>query len=156
MSVRKLRLDKGWSQEQLAELCDISVRTIQRIERGQKPSLETLKALASVFEINISDLKTEADMSNQTKISTEEENALLYERKVKGFYRHLIKYAVVIICLFIINLIKSPNYYWVIWPALGWGIGVLFHGLNVFKIFNFLDQIGKNAKWTISETGKGK
>jgi len=28
------------------------VRTIQRIERGQKPSLETLKSLAAVFELD--------------------------------------------------------------------------------------------------------
>ena len=47
--VQKLRLQRGWSQEQLAELCALSVRTIQRIERGQTASLKTLNALASVF-----------------------------------------------------------------------------------------------------------
>ncbi|VEN72674.1 XRE family transcriptional regulator [Candidatus Desulfarcum epimagneticum] len=147
MIIRKLRLDKGWSQEQLAELCDISARTVQRIEKGQKPSLETLKALAAVFEINISDLKTEADMSNQTEISTEEEKTILYERKMKGFRRHFIQYAVVMMGLFILNAIKSPNHYWVIWPALGWGVGVLFHGLNAFNVFNFSGSNEKNAKW---------
>ena len=135
MIVRKLRLNKGWSQEQLADLCNLSIRTIQRIERGQKPSLETLNSLAAVFEINVSDL-TETNMSDKTKISTEEE-AILYVRDIKGFYSHLIKYAVVIFCLLILNIVKSPNYYWVIWPALGWGVGVLFHGLNVFEVFNF-------------------
>jgi transcriptional regulator with XRE-family HTH domain len=44
--VQKLRLQRGWSQEQLAELSTLSVRTVQRIERGQTASLETLKALA--------------------------------------------------------------------------------------------------------------
>lgn len=76
-------------------------------------------------------------MSKRAKISTEEEKVILYVRDVKGFYRHLIKYTIVITCLFILNTIKSPNYYWVIWPALGWGIGVLFHGLKVFEVFNF-------------------
>lgn len=137
MIVRKLRLEKGWSQEQLAELCNLSVRTIQRIERGQKPSLETLKALAAVFEIDVSDLTMEADMAKSATISTEEEKAIIYVRDIKGFYSHLIKYAIVICFLFIINIIKSPNSYWVVWPALGWGIGVLFHGLNVFEVFNF-------------------
>lgn len=32
MIVRKLRLQRGWSQEQLATLTGLSVRTIQRIE----------------------------------------------------------------------------------------------------------------------------
>jgi len=36
-----------------------------------------------------------------------------------------------------INIIKSPDHYWVIWPAPGWGVGVLFHGLNVFEAVNF-------------------
>jgi len=157
MIVRKLRLEKGWSQEQLAELCDLSVRTIQRIERGQKPSLESLKALASVFELDVSELSGaagasgpsgvsdstdssqlsgETDMTNQAALSEEEEKAIIYVRDIKGFYSHLIKYAVVISFLFIINIINSPGYFWVIWPALGWGIGVACHGLNVFEVFN--------------------
>ncbi len=137
MIVRKLRLEKGWSQEQLAEFCNLSVRTIQRIERGQKPSLETLNALAAVFEIDVSDVTMEADMTKKVTLTAEEEKALIYVRDIKGFYNHLIKYAIVIFCLFLINLFNSPNHYWVIWPALGWGIGILCHGLNVFEVFNF-------------------
>lgn len=137
MIVRKLRLEKGWSQEQLAEICNLSVRTIQRVERGQKPSLETLNALAAVFEIDVSDLTMEADMTKNATLSTEEEKAIMYVRDIKGFYNHLIKYSIVIFFLLIINIFNSPDYYWVIWPALGWGIGVLFHGLNVFEVFNF-------------------
>ncbi|WP_309247253.1 helix-turn-helix transcriptional regulator [Shewanella sp. VB17] len=34
MIVRKLRLQRGWSQEHLSQLSGLSVRTIQRIERG--------------------------------------------------------------------------------------------------------------------------
>jgi len=86
MIVRKLRLEKCWSQEQLAELCNLSTRTIQRIERGHKPSLETLNALAAVFEIEISDLSMEADMTTKETLSTEEEKAILYVRDLKGFY----------------------------------------------------------------------
>jgi transcriptional regulator with XRE-family HTH domain len=36
--------------EQLAAFTGLSVRTIQRIEQGQRPGLESLKALAAVFE----------------------------------------------------------------------------------------------------------
>jgi len=43
MLIQKLRLQRGWSQEQLAELSGLSVRTIQRIERGQPASIESLK-----------------------------------------------------------------------------------------------------------------
>lgn len=59
MIVRKLRERKNWSQEQLATFSGLNVRTIQRIESGNKASLESLKSLASVFEVDISTL-TEA------------------------------------------------------------------------------------------------
>jgi transcriptional regulator with XRE-family HTH domain len=57
--VKKLRQKNNWSQEQLAILCGVSLRTIQRVEAGNQASLETLKSLASVFEIEISKLTEE-------------------------------------------------------------------------------------------------
>ena len=59
MIVKKLRNTNDWSQEQLAEYSGLNVRTIQRVESGQKASIETLKCLASVFEVNISKLTEE-------------------------------------------------------------------------------------------------
>lgn len=50
--VKQLRENKGWSQEQLSELCSVNLRTIQRLEKRGSASPETLKALASVFEIS--------------------------------------------------------------------------------------------------------
>lgn len=136
MSVRKLRLEKSWSQEQLAEICDLSVRTIQRIERGQKPSLESLKSLAAAFDTDVTYITKETDMSKQSNISLKEEQAIIYVRDIKGFYTHLITYAIVIVGLFALNLMTSSDYLWAIWPALGWGIGVSIHGINVFEVFN--------------------
>jgi len=136
MIVRKLRLEKGWSQEQLAEMSGLSVRTVQRIERGQNPSLESLKSLAAVFETEVSCLTTEADMSDQAKITAEEEKAIIYVRDIKGFYTHLIIYIIVVGALFALNLIRSPQRLWAVWPAIGWGIGLLFHGLNVYEAFS--------------------
>lgn len=49
MIVRKLRLKNGWSQSQLAEMAGVTTRTIQRIEQGHRPSMETSKSLAAVF-----------------------------------------------------------------------------------------------------------
>ena len=46
MLVQKLRLQRGWSQQQLAELSGLSVRTIQRIEQGSGATVETWKDLA--------------------------------------------------------------------------------------------------------------
>ena len=57
MLVQKLRLQRGWSQQQLAELSGLSVRTIQRIEQGSGATVETWKSLASVFEVDFQQLR---------------------------------------------------------------------------------------------------
>ncbi len=49
--LRELRTAKQWSQEQLAELSGLNLRTIQRLESGAKISTESLRALAAVFEV---------------------------------------------------------------------------------------------------------
>ncbi len=49
--LRTLRAARQWSQEQLAELSGLNLRTIQRLESGAKISTESLRALAAVFEV---------------------------------------------------------------------------------------------------------
>jgi len=49
-----------------------------------------------------------------------------------GFRIHLLVYAVVNAGLFAINMITSPGYLWFMWAALGWGVGLLSHGLAVY------------------------
>ncbi len=53
--IKNLRERRAWSQDQLAEVAGVSVRTVQRIEKGDEPSLETLKSLASAFEIDVAE-----------------------------------------------------------------------------------------------------
>ncbi len=141
MLIQKLRLQRGWSQQQLADLSRPSVRTLQRIEQGQVASTESLKSLAAVFEIDFSTLQ-EPDMNTATAPTTpaafdaEEALAFAQVRKLKGFYLHLAKYIIVVTLLLGINLWTRPQHLWVGWVALGWGIGVLFHGLRVFERFS--------------------
>jgi transcriptional regulator with XRE-family HTH domain len=139
MLIQKHRLQRGWSQEQLAELSGLSVRTIQRLERGQPASVESLKALASVFEIDFSSLK-EPTMETPAaeKRRNEEAFALAHVRKIKGFYSHLVQFVLILGALALLNLVTSPGVWWVGWVALFWGLGVTLHGLQVFARLPFL------------------
>jgi transcriptional regulator with XRE-family HTH domain len=65
MNIQQRRLEKGWSQEELARHSGLSTRTIQRIEGGQKAGLESLKCLAAVFETSVSALMQEQTMTDQ-------------------------------------------------------------------------------------------
>lgn len=59
MILKQLRLSRNFSQEQLAQMSGLNVRTIQRIESGHKASVESLKCLAAVLEVDISTLEQE-------------------------------------------------------------------------------------------------
>ena len=83
MSIKQRRLDKGWSQEELARHAGLSTRTIQRIEGGQNAGLESLKCLAAVFETSISELMQEQNMNNQ-KTSSKSTKPLLNEIELEA------------------------------------------------------------------------
>lgn len=137
--IQRLRLQRGWSQEQLAELAGLSTRTIQRVERGQQPSIETLKALGAVFNLDFNALReTEMTTPISTSQGQQEALALLHVRRVKGFYLHLAQYCLVVTALAVANLVFTPHHIWVPFVALGWGLGVMAHGLRVFDKIPFL------------------
>jgi transcriptional regulator with XRE-family HTH domain len=50
--IRKYRTERLWSQEQLAEMTGLGLRTIQRLEARGSGSQESIKALAAVFEVD--------------------------------------------------------------------------------------------------------
>jgi len=59
--VRSLRIEKAWSQEQLAEISGLSLRTIQRVEKEGKCSLESVRALCCAFDVKPSDLSSDGE-----------------------------------------------------------------------------------------------
>ncbi len=61
--------------------------------------------------------------------------------KLKEFYQNLVSYCLVIPFLVYINYQFSPQFKWFWFPAIGWGIGLLFHFLEVHN-YNFI--LGKN------------
>jgi hypothetical protein len=50
---------------------------------------------------------------------------------IKGFYGNLLAYCLIIPFLAWINF-RTTDFYWVIFPALGWGIGLIAHGMEAF------------------------
>lgn len=48
--VKFLRESRQWSQEQVADLSGLSVRTIQRVERGDTSGFDTRRAIARAFD----------------------------------------------------------------------------------------------------------
>ena len=155
MLIQKLRLQNGWSQQQLAEMSGLSKRTIQRIENGKNPSIESVKSLAAVFEVDFITLKgalamnqTEPEIKdinnqkNQPVLSVSEEEKKVFKKveKIKKFYYSLFVFFWVIILLVIINWVLTPGYWWVLWVIFGWGLGFLIKASSIFIIGSLFDE----------------
>jgi len=125
---KKMRLERHWSQDQLAEMSGLSIRTIQRIENGENAGLESLKSLAAVFEINITDSDKTQEME---QIRKEEE----YLQNVKGFYKLLAIAILSLLAPFIIAVNDSSNWSIFLWILLSWGVILGIYSLNVFDFF---------------------
>ncbi|MDK2594117.1 helix-turn-helix domain-containing protein [Pseudoalteromonas obscura] len=65
MVLKQLRLSRSLSQEQLAQMSGLSVRTIQRIEAGGNASLESQKCLAAALNVSIAILNQEKMTMNR-------------------------------------------------------------------------------------------
>ncbi|MBS6740190.1 MAG: 2TM domain-containing protein [Enterobacteriaceae bacterium] len=136
--VKEFRLARAWSQEQLAEMAALSVRTIQRIENQEQPSLETLSALAAVFEVSVSELsgstQSEGDEALDQRI-TEARKQLEEESRL---YRSILTAVVVCVLLYILNRTTSAESVWSLWVAAIWGALLVVRGLRVFVFGNLI------------------
>lgn len=77
--IRQRRIQRGYSQEFLAESANISIRTLQRIESGQtEPRGHTLIALAEALDIAIEDLMDFTKQENSNTLHAINLSALAY------------------------------------------------------------------------------
>lgn len=140
MIVQQMRLKKGWSQQQLADLSGLNVRTIQRIERGQSASLESFKALGAAFDVDFSELQEEAvrDIA-RTPEQTEIALAFSQVRAIKSFWTRVMIYLIVVGGLAAINLTTTHHgVLWFLYPAGIWGGILLVRGLMVYNVIPWL------------------
>jgi transcriptional regulator with XRE-family HTH domain len=69
-NLRNLRMIKGLSLKAVSEKSNVSVSYLNRLENFKriKPSLQILKQLASVFDVNVIDLLRISSQNNESKI----------------------------------------------------------------------------------------
>lgn len=138
-NVKALRLARAWSQEQLAEMAALSVRTVQRIENGDQPSLETLSALAAVFGISVTELSGHSEPGEE---GLDQRIVAARERLAaeSGFWRALVTAITVCVLLFFLNRSFSPQSQWSLWVAAIWGGLIQVKGLRIFLFAGLISQ----------------
>ena len=70
--IRAERERRAWSQEHLATVSGLGLRTIQRIEKTGAASFESARALAAVFEVTVADLRVVRDDAGAADLAGEE------------------------------------------------------------------------------------
>jgi hypothetical protein len=67
----------------------------------------------------------------QSTTTEEFERAQKRVRRRRDFYVHLAVYVVIMSGLVLLNWAISPTFWWVVFPAIGWGVGLAAHGVSV-------------------------
>lgn len=127
VKIRRWREERYWSQEHLADLAGIGLRTIQRIENGEPASRDSMMALAAAFEVNVIDLTF-----NEKRQAAEEEK----QKAAKGVaalrLAFLITFASYLFGMLVFAGISfsdgQPGYAMLV-PAIWWTVGVAGLGL---------------------------
>lgn len=71
-----------------------------------------------------------------------------------SFFIHLVIYILVNILLIIINLNTKPDTLWFKWPLMGWGIGLIIHGIVAFLSLGFIGLKEKMIEKEIKKQNK--
>lgn len=86
------------------------------------------------FRVKIPVLTKQIEIMNTLEFN--QENAYIKAKKrvkdIKEFYVNLTSYCIVIPFLIFINLYTYSKVQWFWFPMLGWGMGLVFHGFEVF------------------------
>lgn len=129
--IRFLRLERAWSQEQLAEISGLSVRTIQRIEQGKAASLETLKALAASFQVPLSRFSQSEHPHEQEVPMPAVSHPDQIQPNWHRFKQNLLIFAVINAGLAALNLARDPHHPWFLYVLGGWGLALIVQAIRL-------------------------
>lgn len=93
--VKQLRLERGWSQQEVADRLGVNKQTISQYERGiRKPLFDTAEQLADIFHVDLNYLmgftdKIQKPAGDETDVDTNKYLAVtLAEINLIEAYRH--------------------------------------------------------------------
>ena len=127
--IKRWREERLWSQEHLADLAGVGLRTVQRIENGESASRDSVAALAAAFNVDAAALT----------VNTEAEAAVEGEKKARkalaglrlGFFINLACWVFGMILFAAISWSDGNSTFEMLAPAIWWTVGIAGFGLTV-------------------------
>ncbi len=139
-SVVELRRLQSWSQEDLAAAAGVSVRTVQRMENQGVCSLETIKAIASAFDVRVEEMREEKVVFRRSKPL--EKIRLALKLAINSM---LIPYPIFFVFALVIMLMSMeglmPELEAMLYIGLAGGVASCYAFVNAMR--NYYEQIGQ-------------
>lgn len=129
--IKRWREERHWSQEHLAELAGIGLRTVQRIEKGEQASGESIKALAAAFNVDAMTLTVDAKSEAvEAAVRTRAEGLAALKL---SFWIHLGSWGLGMLIFLAIG-VTQQNLFVMAVPAMWWTVGLAGHALAVMIV----------------------
>ena len=147
-----IRKSKGLTQEKLAELSHLSVRTIQRLEAGDDSSLETLRLVANALNVSVTELFESVSDENKEKeinyLAKEQTKQIEQRKSEKQIFNIKILSIFILIFLLAAFIDKFPENIQGIVGIL-W-LGIFFLSLYLMKYMKSNWRLKMNEKYPLT------
>ncbi|MEC7290614.1 MAG: helix-turn-helix transcriptional regulator [Pseudomonadota bacterium] len=127
--IKRWREERLWSQEHLAELAGLGLRTVQRIENGDSASRDSVMAIAAAFNVDAAALTVNAETEAAVESEQRARKSLAGLRL--GFFINLACWVFGMIVFAGISLSDGDGHYEMLAPAIWWTVGIAGFGLTV-------------------------
>lgn len=127
--IKRWREERHWSQEHLAELAGLGLRTIQRIENGDAASQDSLRALAAAYNVDVMALAVDQEAEIARRERQQNAKAVAALRLSLGI--HFAGYVIGMAVFIAISIGTMDGQFEMLWPMLWWTVGFISHAATV-------------------------
>ncbi|MBE9258620.1 MULTISPECIES: 2TM domain-containing protein [Dolichospermum] len=116
-----------YNAEEMQQILEVAFRQKQKGEYTREQIIE----IASELGVSSESLQAAEQewLKNNVEVKKEQ---MSNSQQRKDFKSHLLAFLAINGFLVLLNLVVSPGYFWAIYPILGWGLGLLLHGIKVY------------------------
>ena len=116
-----------YNSEEMQQILEVAFRQKQKGEYTREQIIE----IASELGVSSESLQAAEQewLKNNVEVKKEQ---MSNSQQRKDFKSHLFAFLAINGFLVLLNLVVSPGYFWAIYPILGWGLGLLLHGIKVY------------------------
>ncbi|NVJ21697.1 MULTISPECIES: 2TM domain-containing protein [Myxococcus] len=115
-----------FTEREAAELIREASAHALTSQASERP-LTREEVLAMAREMGLSEASVEVALAARGQ---KDQDRQKLRKDLLGLATHGFSYTIVIGALTLIDVLTGPSW-WVVWPAIGWGIGLAFHAMGV-------------------------